>query len=315
MSQSGTTLGVHQLHRQGQQRKSGSPGLSKSGQYIRDQRTALVQKDVSQPTTHGNSSAKEESFRGRSTSKKLLAPAVNLKGKTALLTAFASGNQILNALSRASSRDQRIGQGSHTRTLGSNGQIVLQGKSSPMLNGGDQAHVSQQRVLQALAMQAGKLRTLGGSKKQSREPSQKLKPRTPERTPPQKQAADPMRADREQGSYHTGHQSPPRMSKDSKKPTPNVNSAFLYYAKINKGEHCVQQMGPQTDGSPGADVNVKDSNGWTAMHHACWNQNPKLVNLLIYNCADINQKDTGGLTPLMLAITRGNASIATVDWF
>ena len=33
----------------------------------------------------------------------------------------------------------------------------------------------------------------------------------------------------------------------------------------------------------GADVNEKDSNGYTALHEACWNNNTDIVQILLQN--------------------------------
>lgn len=64
--------------------------------------------------------------------------------------------------------------------------------------------------------------------------------------------------------------------------------------------------------SKGADVNAKDSSGLTPLHAvARWY--PKMAvgiaNLLLANGADINLKDNQGRTPVWYAKGRGNAEV------
>jgi len=48
----------------------------------------------------------------------------------------------------------------------------------------------------------------------------------------------------------------------------------------------------------GADVNAKDSVGWTPLHCAAFNAEKEIVELLIAAGADVNAKDNRGKTPL-----------------
>ena len=48
----------------------------------------------------------------------------------------------------------------------------------------------------------------------------------------------------------------------------------------------------------GADVNAKDSQGWTLLQHAAINGHKEIAQLLIANGADVNAKDHNGETPL-----------------
>ena len=65
-------------------------------------------------------------------------------------------------------------------------------------------------------------------------------------------------------------------------------------------------------GRIGADINCKDEEGWTVTHHAAWNGNLKFLNILLYNDAKIDVKDTSGVTPLILAVAKGHATITHV---
>ena len=48
----------------------------------------------------------------------------------------------------------------------------------------------------------------------------------------------------------------------------------------------------------GTDVNAKDKNGDTPLHHAAWNGHKEIIELLIAKGADVNAKDTDNDTPL-----------------
>ena len=51
----------------------------------------------------------------------------------------------------------------------------------------------------------------------------------------------------------------------------------------------------------GADVTVKDKQGWTALHHAAVSGHEQIVELLIHHGADSSAKNNKGLTPEDLA--------------
>jgi ankyrin repeat protein len=51
----------------------------------------------------------------------------------------------------------------------------------------------------------------------------------------------------------------------------------------------------------GADVNVKDDNGWTALMRAADKRHKDIVKLLLEKGTDINVKDGNGWTALMRA--------------
>ena len=59
----------------------------------------------------------------------------------------------------------------------------------------------------------------------------------------------------------------------------------------------------------GADVNAKDSVGWTPLHLAAIYDHKETVELIIANGADVNAKDEGGLTPLHNAAYEGHKEI------
>jgi hypothetical protein len=92
----------------------------------------------------------------------------------------------------------------------------------------------------------------------------------------------------------------------------NNNSLFLSAAKRNEAEKCLQLISGATLNQQGADINCQDREGWTAIHHACWNENLKLVNILLYNDAKLDLPDSGGVRPISLAVSRGNAMITRV---
>ena len=56
----------------------------------------------------------------------------------------------------------------------------------------------------------------------------------------------------------------------------------------------------------GANVCVKDSIGWTALHWACDKGLKELVRALIKRGSRVNERDNSGCTPLMLADKQGN---------
>ncbi|MDD5773688.1 MAG: ankyrin repeat domain-containing protein [bacterium] len=59
----------------------------------------------------------------------------------------------------------------------------------------------------------------------------------------------------------------------------------------------------------GADINVKDRNGITALITAVWNSYTEIVKLLLEKGADVNAKDDYGRTVLMKAVEDGNIEI------
>ena len=61
----------------------------------------------------------------------------------------------------------------------------------------------------------------------------------------------------------------------------------------------------------GADVNVRDSNGYAPLHTAARNRNSPIVELLAKNKADTNARDGDGFTPLDYAIGRNH--VPTVE--
>jgi len=62
----------------------------------------------------------------------------------------------------------------------------------------------------------------------------------------------------------------------------------------------------------GADVNAKDSTGYTPLMYAIWSEKTEMAKLLISNGADVNAKDSTGYTPLLLASCSGNLDIANL---
>ena len=62
----------------------------------------------------------------------------------------------------------------------------------------------------------------------------------------------------------------------------------------------------------GADVNARNSYGWTALSHAARIGNAELVKLLLVHGADVNTHDQSGWTPLMRAAMKGHTETVRV---
>lgn len=144
------------------------------------------------------------------------------------------------------------------------------------------------------------------SKKSSRETSQKTRKLS------ERNGSKPKRL-----SSRSPHQ-PRDFSKtiDNEKKRTSSNGLFLSCAQKNEAEKCLQLLSlpVQEHFGPGAQINCQDKNGWTALHHACWNENLKFVNILLYNDAEVNIKDSGGMTPIYLSVSKGNAQITKVTF-
>jgi len=60
----------------------------------------------------------------------------------------------------------------------------------------------------------------------------------------------------------------------------------------------------------GADVNVRDQDGWTALMHASWHGHSEVVGLLLNKGADVNAKASNGGTALMYASSNRHSKVA-----
>ncbi len=60
----------------------------------------------------------------------------------------------------------------------------------------------------------------------------------------------------------------------------------------------------------GADINLADEDGFTALHHAVWENHEEVVKLLLAKGANPNTKDSTGETPLHVASGEGHEEIA-----
>lgn len=61
----------------------------------------------------------------------------------------------------------------------------------------------------------------------------------------------------------------------------------------------------------GADIHIRDKDGWTAVCWASWSGVPSITKRLAELGADINIRDKEGNTPLMMAAMRGNHEVVT----
>ena len=65
-----------------------------------------------------------------------------------------------------------------------------------------------------------------------------------------------------------------------------------------------------TSGPP--DITHTIENDWTALHIACYQENLEMSNALLFQGAGLQEKSTGGITPLMITAQRGAEDIAIV---
>ena len=117
------------------------------------------------------------------------------------------------------------------------------------------------------------------------------------------------------------HTYAPQEEKASAKPKSEVdrvllekkkaNKEFLSNAKKNNIEECIKLLA-QEAGRINADINTKDKDGWTALHHAVNNKNVNFVNVLLYNDAKVDVADARGVTPLFIAVGNGSSNIIQI---
>ncbi len=98
-----------------------------------------------------------------------------------------------------------------------------------------------------------------------------------------------------------------KLMEDKKK----ANREFLQNAKNNKPELCLQMLS-SSPGTVSADINCKDKDGWTAMHHAAYLGNRKFAEILLFNDAKVNEMDASGVTPLILAVAGGHTNVVQI---
>ena len=55
----------------------------------------------------------------------------------------------------------------------------------------------------------------------------------------------------------------------------------------------------------GADPSVHDNNGWNVLHCASQGGDPRIIHLILNHVTDIESRDAGGSTPLMIAVLHG----------
>jgi ankyrin repeat protein len=69
-------------------------------------------------------------------------------------------------------------------------------------------------------------------------------------------------------------------------------------------------------GGLGADVNARDSSGWTALHHAAWTRQDDVVKVLLH-ARGVNVECVGkfGLRPVHLAVSRSGNTLSCSVFF
>lgn len=73
--------------------------------------------------------------------------------------------------------------------------------------------------------------------------------------------------------------------------------SVMEYAQANDSEGCLKALKNLKNG----DLNDKNSDGWTALHFATWNQNQRMVSMLLERGATVDSQSNEGLTPLMIS--------------
>lgn len=89
------------------------------------------------------------------------------------------------------------------------------------------------------------------------------------------------------------------------------NELLLEASKFNRGDVCKQLL-DQSLGEARPDVNYKGENGWTPLHFACLNGNIELVNVFLFEQADIESETSLKHTSLHVAAQKGHANIVQV---
>ena len=62
----------------------------------------------------------------------------------------------------------------------------------------------------------------------------------------------------------------------------------------------------------GADVNARDTDGWTPLHEAAWAGHAEVVRVLLDKGADVNARGPAGWTPLHEAACQGHAEVVSI---
>jgi ankyrin repeat protein len=79
-----------------------------------------------------------------------------------------------------------------------------------------------------------------------------------------------------------------------------LNDRFLNLVKLGDYEKCLDLV-EKNKVNKLLNVNYRGENDWTAIHYSALNGNHKILNLLLYNDAIIDNETSSKLTPLMIA--------------
>lgn len=101
---------------------------------------------------------------------------------------------------------------------------------------------------------------------------------------------------------------------DEQKRTPLMWVAYMNYSdrETIKSKEEKRVVAAKLLLEKGADINLKDEHGWTALLWASWTGFPEIVSILLEKGSDVNTVDAQGHTPLTTASLRGNDKVVNI---